>query len=218
MRALFFAPLLAASPAVASPALAEPVQYHCTGASEGAGGERADVTIYFGAQGQREGQSATWDPPRVPDPAGAADPPDLALTLIYPNPGPESPGGADLASLTAMAFAPPGSRSAGKVERRLDGLRAEIRIDGGAAIISPLERDPRIGDLPMTAMRSASLTLPPRGTGRIAVRLLDRRGRAVAGAHFDLTDTARHDALYHQAWVAAEGVAREPTKCPVAGE
>jgi len=218
MRALLLAPLLAAAPAFAAPVPAGPSQYHCTGTGEGADGERADVTLYFDAQGRGEGRSATWDPPRTADPAAVANPPDLSLTLFYSEPGPGSPGASSGASVTAMAFAAPGTRGAGKLDSRLEGARAELSANGAAPTVLAMERDPRIADLPMTAMRFAALEPLPQATRQLSVRLLDRRGKLLAAARFDLSGTARRDTLYREAWSKAEAEGADPAKCPAATE
>ena len=208
---------LLAQPAMAQPALAVPVQYHCAGTAEGANGERVEVIHYFAAGGQHEGQSANWDPPRRVEP-GPDNPPDLSFTLFFGQPTAQGPGTGSGASLTAMAFAPPGSRNAGAVQRRLDGAWAEFSANGGAPGCLPLERDARIADLPMTAMRMAALEPLPEAARDLAVRLHDRRGKLLAAARFDLSDPARRDALYREAWARAEREGADPAKCPAAEE
>ena len=208
---------LAALALLAQPALAVPVQYHCAGVAEGADGERVEVIQYFSAGGQREGQSANWDPPRRAGP-GADNPPDLTLTLFFAQPGPTGAGASSGASLSAIALAPPGSRGSGGIERRLEGSLAEFSVDGGPPSRLPMKRDARIADLPMTAMRFAALDPLPDASRDLAVRLLDRRGKLMAGAGFDLSDMARRDALYQEAWVKAEREGADPARCPAAEE
>ena len=210
--------ILAAAALLPASAQAVPVQYHCTGAREGEAGEQVTVTRYFSADGRSEGQSAAWDPPARADTAKAASAPDLALALIYAAPTADGPGASSGATVIATAFAPPGTRGAGKVLRMLDGSRAELSANGGSPTLLPLEHDARIADLPMTAMRFAALDPLPGTTRELAVRLLDRRGKALTEVRFDLSDTARRDALYREAWARAEEAGRDPATCPAAEE
>lgn len=201
-----------------APALAVPVQYHCAGTAEGANGERVEVIHYYDASAKREGQSANWDPPARVDGAPGDGAPDLALTLFFAEPTAAGPGASSSASMTATAFAAPGSRGSKAVERKLDGAVAEFAVDGGAPSRLPLERDARIMDLPMTAMRYAALDALPGDARDLAVRLLDRRGKILSAVRFDLSDTARRDGLYREAWAKAEEAGRDPAKCPAAEE
>lgn len=209
--------ILAAVALLPAPALAVPVQYHCTGTAEGVNGERVEVVHYYSVDGKPEGRSANWDPPRRLE-QGADSSADLTFSLLYDQPTQDDPGASFGATVIAMAFAPPGSRGTGAVQRRLDGAAAELVMDDGSARRVAMERDARIADLPMTAMRFASLDPLPETTRDLAMRLLDRRSRVLAAARFDLSDSARRDGLYREAWTKAEEAGRDPAQCPAAEE
>lgn len=207
---------LAAAALLPAAAQAVPVQYHCTGAAQGEAGEQVTVTRYYDAGGRSEGQSAAWDPPARIEPSGSANSADLDFTLIYVRPDADGPGSSSGATVIATAFAPPGTRGAAKVLAAIDGSRAEISANGASPALVPLERDARIAELPMTAMRFAALDPLPEATRELAVRLLDRRGKALAAVRFDLSGTTRRDALYREAWANAEKAGADPASCPAA--
>ena len=213
--------VMAAGLALASPVLAqdaEPPQSVCSGEAEGARGERVSVTIHLTQQGETLSTYASWDPPLAAGSTKASpEDPYPSFWLYYPAPRAAGPGTADGGSVLVMAFAPPGSRNAGKLAHQLDGLVVEASADGGAVQSLPLQMQTAITDLPMTATRFASLPAPAAGTKLITLRLVDKKHRQRALARYDLSQTASRDALYAAAWADAEKAALHRQSCELTG-
>lgn len=196
------------------PALAGERQVLCSGQASGTRGDRVDVSIYVDADGKQIGSYASWDPPLSgPQPASAADAPDLTFTIMYHEAGAGGLGAAGHPMIIATALAPPGKKRRGNPERQLAGLGLELSVDQSAAQPLELRSDPRIMPLPMIATRYADAPALPEGARTVSLKLIDSRKRTVGGVSYDLTDTATRDRLFAAAWQAAQAATVAPDGC-----
>lgn len=212
MRGAILAGAMAA--VLAAPAQAGEVQYVCSGQASGANGEAVTVMIYQTPRGERVGQFASWDPPRIDQPMPArADVPDLSFAMMYHDAGPDGLGLAGSPLIHASAFAPPGKRGRSNPERQFAGLSLELTLDNAPPQVLPLITNDLVAPLPMTAWREAESPALPSATQTVTIRLIKHGKQPVVTARYNLTGTAARDRLFATAWQAAETAALAPDTC-----
>lgn len=191
-------------------------QVVCHGQASGAQGEEVSVSIYVEPDGTRVGSYAAWSPPQLDHKfARALDLPDLRFEIVYSEPTPGAIGAPQSALVFVSVFSPLRKpESPAKLNARLDRLSPSIRFDGGAA--APLALQPMgadMMDLPGSATRTASLTLPSPLPRETAIILADKKGKVMVSQRYATGSTASRDALYVQAWKQADAATANLMAC-----
>ncbi len=188
----------------ASHAAANVPGYNCQGYAEDPVAGSVTVDLHLDANGAPGAVISSWMPPAQASALIKGAPVYDAALMI---------GDGGEALLTISALARPGARSTPKaLYRDLDALRITVGVDAGAPRPLAYANDIAADDLPLTASRSARLTLPA-GTRTVEVQLRDAKGRLVRSARFDLSDRAAHQRLTAAAQDEARRAATDYKTC-----
>ena len=216
MRAAAF--ILAASAALAAPALAQTDSrtYVCEGAAIGADGEEVDVFLARSGAGGYSASNALWFPPlasRVAETDNTL--PDVVLSINYERSAPGRVGEVRSVMAYAAITSPPRANEPhSSLQRRLAAYRIDYSFDGSAPKPLTLEQLGEDKTPPGSAASQADLGQPIPLPGWAELRMTQGKKNPQVVRRFVMSRTSTRDALFTKAWAEAEAKFASPAgKC-----
>jgi hypothetical protein len=210
--------VLAASAAVAAPALAQADgrMYICEGAAIGADGEEVDVFLVRSGPGGYSSSNALWFPPLAsPDTETDNTLPDVVLSINYERSAPGRIGEVrSVMAVAAITTSPRANEQHGTLQRRLAAYKIDYAFDGAAPKVLTVEQMGEDKSPPGSAAAQADLgqVIPLPGT--VDMRMMQGKKNPQIVRRFVLTRTSTRDTLYAKAWAEADAKFASPAgKC-----
>lgn len=210
--------VLAASAALAAPALAQPDSrtYLCEGAAVGGDGEEVDVFLVRTGAGGYSSSNALWFPPLSSPPAETDNTlPDVVFSINYERSAPGWIGEvSNVGAVAAITTSPRANEPHASLQRRLSTYRIDYSFDGAAPKPLAMKQLGEDKSPPGSAAAQADwgqmIPLP----GWAELRMTQGKNGPPIVRRFLLTPTASRDALFAKAWAEAEAKFASPAgKC-----
>lgn len=210
--------VLAASAALAAPALAQTDSrtYLCEGAAIGGDGEEVDVFLVRSGAGGYSSSNALWFPPLATQTETSDDSlPDVVLSINYERSAPGKIGEVrNVMAVAAITSPPRANEPHSSLQKRLAAYQVDYSIDGSTPKLLKLEQLGENMTPPGSAASQADLGQPIPLPGWVELRMMQgKKGQPIV-RRFVMTRTSTRDALFTKAWAEADAKFASPAgKC-----
>jgi hypothetical protein len=210
--------VLAASAALAAPALAQSDSrtYLCEGAAIGGDGEEVDVFLVRSGAGGYSSSNALWFPP-LTSPTAETDNalPDVVFSINYERSASGRIGEVrSVVAVAAITSSPRANEPHSSLQRRLAAYRIDYSFDGSAPKALTMEQLGEDKSPPGSAASQADLGQVIPLPGWAELRMVPGKKAAPIVRRFVLTRTNTRDELFAKAWAEAEAKFANPAgKC-----